>query len=160
MSTAAHPSITKPQIRKVWALLRQVSGDSAQVHKVRFVSFFTGGRTKSLRMMHAQEAGQMLDWLDGVATVMQHCCVSALRRHIRVCFSAAGVRDVDAYLLKRGTAKKRLCQMSLPELEATRRQAWAVYHRRMRIGERLLRQHLAGTSVTLSASKKRGRKAS
>ena len=132
MSTAVHPSIIKPQIRKVWALLRQVSSDRAQAHKARFVSFFTQGRTKSLRMVHAQEAGQMIDWLDGVATVMQHCRVSALRRHIRACFSAAGVRDVDAYLLKRGTAKKRLCQMYLPELEATRRQVWAVYHRRMK----------------------------
>ena len=50
--------------------------------------------------------------------------------------------------------------MYLPELEATRRQAWAVYHRRMRIGERLLKEELAGTSVTLSTSKKRGRKTS
>ena len=147
-------------MRKVWALLRRVSSDSAQTHKVHFVSFFTQGRTKSLRTMHAQEAGQMIDWLDGVATIMQHCRVSALRRHIRVCFSAAGVRDVDAYLLKRGTAKKRLCQMHLPELKATRRQAWAVYHRRMKAGERLLKEELVGTSVMLSAPKKRGRKTS
>ena len=111
-------------------------------------------------MMHAQEAGQMIDWLDEVVAITQHGRVSALRRHIRVCFSAAGVRDVDAYLLRRGTAKKRLCQMHLPELEATRRQTWAVYHRRMKINGRLLKEELAGTSVTLSASKKRGRKAS
>ena len=118
------------------------------------------GRTKSLRAMQPQEAGRLIDWLDELAStnVLARREV-ALRQHIAKCFSAAGIQDVDAYLLKRGMAKKMLRAMQLAELEVTHKQAWAVYHRQMKINGRLLQKQLAGSSVILPVLKRRGRKA-
>ena len=60
--------LTEKQIRKIWALLRQVKSGNVWALKERLVLFITEDRTKSMRAMQPQEAGRLIDWLDELAS--------------------------------------------------------------------------------------------
>jgi len=138
MNTQTYKPITKEQIKKIHVLLQQ---KGLIEDKTTLIGAYSDGRTESTKELTLQEAQNLISFLLAENAEVTIRCTKVFRAIYNLAWEMGIIygeteddyqmnrAKLNMFCRQRGTVKKNISEMNLPEMQKTKRQFEAMYRK-------------------------------